>query len=83
MHTRKAMLIAALGLAFGLAGCGGGDNDDGGGDNDAGGATSTDFTSFVKDELATPSDTRAPAAVNERDFEFSDRENPDAYDDVL
>lgn len=71
MDTRQRMLLIALLLVFGLAGCGGSDS----------GSNTTDFTGFVKDRLASNSDTSEPTSVNDRDFEFSDLENPGAYDD--
>lgn len=70
IHRNIPVLLV---LATVLAGCGGG------GERDAG----TDFTRFVKDQLAATSDTTEPATVNDRNFRFNDRDNPDAYDDVL
>lgn len=43
----------------------------------------TDFTTFVKDQFANTSDMTDPEAVDDEDFEFSDNDDPSAYDDLL
>lgn len=93
MNNLWKISIALL-LMLGLSGCpfddddpvyGGGDGDgNGGGENmpppDDG---KTDFTAFVKDQLAATSETSDPVAINDIEFEFTDNQNPNAYDDVL
>lgn len=70
MDTRQRLLFVPLLLAFGLAGCGGNEGGD-----------VTNFTVFVKDQLASTSETSDPVTINDRTFKFSDLENPGAYDD--
>lgn len=67
-----AVLLIAMGV---LSACGGG----GGG----GPAPATNYTSFVKGLLANTSDTASPVSVNNRDFSFSDKNNPNAYGSVV
>lgn len=45
--------------------------------------TSTDFTTFVKDQFANTSDMTDPEDVDNEDFTFSDDDDPSAYDDLL
>lgn len=81
----------ALLLMLGLAGCPFDDDDPSyGGGSDGGGEDmpppddgKTDFTAFVKNQLAATSETTEPVAINDIDFEFTDNQNPNAYDDVL
>lgn len=75
MQPIQRNIPVLLVLAIGLAGCGGGGGN--------AGTTDTDFTAFVKDQLAATSDTTEPTTVNERDFRFEDQDDPDAYNDVL
>ena len=72
---RYAVLLIAVGA---LSACGGG-----GGHSPAPSASATDYTSFVKGLFANTSDTASPASVNDRDFSFSDENNPDAYSSVV
>ena len=75
MTQRNLKLFAAALLAAAVAGCGG--------DNDGGSAeTGTDFTVFIKSVLDGDVDGE-PVAVLDRDLRFTDRDNPNAYDDVL
>lgn len=46
-------------------------------------AAKTNFTVFVKQVLATADETAEPVEINDLDFEFTDLDDPDAYDDVL
>lgn len=43
----------------------------------------TDFTMFVKDQFANTSDMTDPVDVDNEDFEFSDNDDPTAFDDLL
>lgn len=43
----------------------------------------TDFTTFVKDQFATTSDSTDPVEVDDEDYAFQDDENPNAFDDLL
>lgn len=80
MHTRRLWPALVALAALGLAACGG----SGSGTLGVGSGTQDDdFTAFVKELLDATSDTSEPATVNDRDFSFNDRDNPDAYDDVL
>ena len=68
--------VLLLGLVFGLVVCGGDSNDDSVVRND------TYFTAFVKNQLAADPNGE-PVNINNRNFRFTNQENPDAYDDVL
>ena len=68
--------VLLLGLVVGLAACGGDSNDDPVVRND------TNFTAFVKNQLAADPNGE-PVNINNRNFRFTNQENPDAYDDVL
>ncbi len=73
---KHSVLLA--GLLAGLVACGGdSDNDDG-----PPVQSRTNFTAFVKTQLAADPNGE-PVSVNNRNFGFTDKENPDAYDDVL
>lgn len=74
-HTNLKLLAAAL-LTAALTACGGDNN---GGDS---AETGTDFTPFVKSVLSA-GDRAEPVRVNDRILRFTDRYNPNAYDDVL
>ena len=64
------------GLIVGLAACGGDS------DNDPVGNNNTNFTAFVKG-LLDDDPNGEPANINNRNFRFTNQEDPDAYDDVL
>lgn len=66
-------------LATALTACGGG----GGSHHVAAPPTATNFTTFVQGLLTNTSDTAAPVSVNNRDFQFSDKTNPGAYNSSL
>lgn len=70
-----AVLLIAMGT---LTACGGG-----GGHSPAPTASATNYTSFVKGLFANTSDTASPASVNDRQFSFTDEDNPDAYSSVV
>lgn len=62
-----------------LAGCFGGDSDR----PIVLTPAATNYTAFVKVQLATTVDTREPVAINNIRFVFRDQTNPDAYNNVL
>lgn len=74
-HTNLKLMAAVL-LTMVLAACGGDDN---GNDRARNG---TAFTAFVKSVLADDAQAE-PVGLNGRDLRFTDRDNPNAYDDVL
>lgn len=78
--NRNPIILAGLAAALLLSGCGG-DSSGGSGNNNADSLQT--FTAFTKDLLANTSDTAEPVSVNDREFDFSDKDNPEAYDDVL
>jgi len=72
--------VAAVGLAGGLlAACGGGSSNSSGPNPPP---VDNSFTAFVKTQLQKPG-TVQPAVVNGVNFDFTDLDNPSAYDDVL
>lgn len=75
MKRRNLKLLAAALLASTLAGCGG-DNNGGNADTDS------TFTTFVMSVLDNDAGGE-PVALNDRDLRFTDRNNPNAYDDLL
>lgn len=81
MKLKAIVFAATLALTGGLlAGCGGDNNSNPPTPPTPPGTAS--FTSFVKTQLKKPGNS-TPAKVNGVDFKFPDRDNPDAYDDVL
>jgi hypothetical protein len=64
------------GLIVGIAACGGDS------DNDPVVNNNTNFTTFVKN-LLDDDPNGEPANINNRNFRFTNQEDPDAYDDVL
>lgn len=82
MNTKfKTILVASLLVGTGaLAGCHFGD--DSSSRHSPPQASAESFTGFVKAQLKKPGDA-TPAKINGIDFKFSDRDNPDAYNDVL
>ncbi len=68
--------VLLLGLVVGLAACGGDSDDDPVVNNN------TNFTAFVKGLLDNDPNGE-PANINNRNFRFTNQEDPDAYDDVL
>ena len=71
---KQGALLA--GLIVGLAACGGDS------DNDPVVNNNTNFTGFVKG-LLDDDPNGEPANINNRNFRFTNQEDPDAYDDVL
>ena len=69
--------VLLLGLVVGLAACGGDSDDDPVVNNN-----NTNFTAFVKG-LLDDDPNGEPANINNRNFRFTNQEDPDAYDDVL
>ena len=43
----------------------------------------TDFTGFVTDQFAATADNTDPEQVDDKDFEFNDQDNPDAFSGLL
>ena len=72
--TKHGALLA--GLIVGLAACGGDS------DNDPVVNNNTNFTAFVKG-LLDDDPNGEPANINNRNFRFTNQEDPDAYDDLL
>jgi len=68
--------VLLLGLVVGLAACGGDSDDDPVVNNN------TNFTGFVKGLLDNDPNSE-PVNINNRNFRFTNQEDPDAYDDVL
>ena len=71
---KQGALLA--GLIVGLAACGGDSH------NDPVVNNNTNFTAFVKG-LLDDDPNGEPANINNRNFRFTNQEDPDAYDDVL
>ncbi|MEP1896312.1 MAG: hypothetical protein ABJQ98_06995 [Alloalcanivorax venustensis] len=71
---KQGALLACL--IVGLAACGGDS------DNDPVVNNNTNFTAFVKG-LLDDDPNGEPANINNRNFRFTNQEDPDAYDDVL
>ena len=71
---KQGALLA--GLIVGLAACGGDS------DNDPVVNNNTNFPAFVKG-LLDDDPNGEPANINNRNFRFTNQEDPDAYDDVL
>jgi hypothetical protein len=87
MSMIKTLCISSLAGLL-LTGClssggGGGSSsiDQGGDDGGAGGSTS--FTTLVKSMFAATSNTTEPVAINGLNITFDDRENEDAFSDLL
>lgn len=75
MKRRNLKLLAAALLASTLAGCGGDNNGDSA-------DTDSTFTTFVMSVLDNDA-AGEPITLNDRDLRFTDRDNPNAYDEVL
>ena len=69
-------LTTACLAALALSACGGDS------DNDPVVNNNTNFTAFVKG-LLDDDPNGEPANINNRNFRFTNQEDPDAYDDVL
>lgn len=72
-------ILAAVTTVLLLAGCGGDDDNDRRVVRDQ----PQTFTAFTKSLLKSTDNTAEPVSVNDRTFSFNDRDNPEAYDDVL
>lgn len=70
--------VLLAGLVVGLAACGGDDDDD----TIPVVNNATNYTAFVKGLLDNDPNSE-PANINNRNFRFTNQEDPDAYDDVL
>jgi hypothetical protein len=84
-------VLSLIGLAVVLSACGGNDNHASSGNGSASTPPPSvqqppaglDFTAFVKQDLQGTSDRNDPLPINDLTFEFKDKKNPHAYDDVL
>ncbi len=75
----KPVLLLVLGVAA-IAGCNGNDNP---GSSPAPPATQTNFTTFVKGQVAATTETSSPVDVSGVAFTFADETNETAFNDVL
>lgn len=81
--------LIGLGLVVALAGCERSDMDNGNADNDNDMDPGPDtpqfveFATFVKTEIESTPATAEATAVNDVMFEFNNRDNPDAFDDLF
>lgn len=71
----------AAATAILLSGCFGGSSSDS--RSGSGVAASTDFTTFVKKEIANTRDDREAVNINSVKFSFNDRNNAQAYSDLF
>lgn len=79
-RARMIGCCAVVGLAGGLlSACGSGSSS---GSKPNPPPSTNSFTAFVKQQLQKPG-TAEPAVVNGVTFDFTDLNNPDAYNDVL
>ncbi|MCG8393702.1 MAG: hypothetical protein MI745_11530 [Pseudomonadales bacterium] len=76
---RYLLTITVVAGVLLLSGCFGGDSDRPRQQAPA----AINYTAFVKAQLATTADTRDPVAINDTRFIFRDKNNPDAYNNVL
>lgn len=76
MQGKTILMVVTAALL--LAGCGGDDND-----RRVVRDQPQTFTAFTRGLLFSTDDTAEPVSVNDREFTFTDRDNPEAYDDVL
>jgi outer membrane PBP1 activator LpoA protein len=76
-------LILPLAAAAALGGCGGESMDASQAMPVASAPSATDFTAFVKQLLASRSDTSEPLTVSAAQFVFPDDDNPAAFATVL
>jgi hypothetical protein len=70
MKTTLQLALVLLLVALGMVACGGGHHD--------GGQDETNFTGFVSNLAASPSETDEPIPINDANFTFS--EDPHAFD---
>lgn len=75
----KPVLLLLFGVA-GLAGCHGKDN---AGSSPTPPAAQTNFTTFVKGQIAATTETSAPVDVSGVTFSFADEANEAAFNDIL
>ncbi|EMP54434.1 hypothetical protein MSNKSG1_15791 [Marinobacter santoriniensis NKSG1] len=73
----------AVSTAILLSGCFGGSSSDSRSGSGSGVAASTDFTTFVKKEIANTRDDREAVNINSVKFSFNDRNNAQAYSDLF
>ncbi len=66
-------------MALALTGCFGNSNSG----RSSGLAPKVDFTTFVKAEINNPVVDRDPVSLNNKEFVFNDRNNPQAYADLF
>ena len=86
MNVYRTLL--GLGLVVALAGCERSNmDDDGTADNDMDPGPDTpqsvEFATFVKTEIKTTPATAEAKAVNDVMFEFNNRDNPNAFDELF
>lgn len=82
-RVRIVFYLGIVGLAGGLlAACGGGSSASNPNPPPPPPPSVNSFTAFVKQQLKKPC-TATPATVNGVNFDFTDLNNPHAYDDVL
>lgn len=94
-HLRLLVPLAVIGAGLGLAGCSGGSDGNMTSSTPPPSSTTpgstvtppapqaTDFTVFVKQQVAATSETSSPVDINSTNFTFEDEDNPAAFDDVL
>lgn len=65
--------------AMSLSGCFGGS----GGSGEPRPDPAVDFTAFVKTQIGNTNNTRAAVQINDKEFNFNDQNNEQAFDDLF
>ncbi|MBE94165.1 hypothetical protein [Marinobacter sp.] len=68
-----AVVVAMLGGCFGGSGGSGEPRPD----------PAVDFTAFVKTQIGNTNNTRAAVQINDKEFNFNDQNNEQAFDDLF